>query len=203
MSSQRLLTILLFACLPMACTLEPRGATPPPEPRVIVQSAPPSEAEQLLAYAAKLRRLSPREFTVERDQLRANVLKDRSNPAQAQFNRIKYALLLTVAVSLGTSASDDAELIGTLEPIVGTAGFSADNELRVIANLIYSMAQERRKLRDQLRETNARIALAKREDNRDAEIRALRAQVEELEKNLQALKSIERSVNRRAEPAAK
>ena len=203
MSSQRLLTILLFACLPMACTLEPRGATPPPEPRVIVQSAPPSEAEQLLAYAAKLRRLSPREFTVERDQLRANVLKDRSNPAQAQFNRIKYALLLTVAVSLGTSASDDAELIGTLEPIVGTAGFSADNELRVIANLIYSMAQERRKLRDQLRETNARIALAKREDNRDAEIRALRAQVEELEKNLQALKSIDRSVNRRAEPAAK
>ena len=203
MSSQRLLTILLFACLPMACTLEPRGATPPPEPRVIVQSAPSSEAEQLLAYAAKLRRLSPREFTVERDQLRANVLKDRSNPAQAQFNRIKYALLLTVAVSLGTSASDDAELIGTLEPIVGTAGFSADNELRVIANLIYSMAQERRKLRDQLRETNARIALAKREDNRDAEIRALRAQVEELEKNLQALKSIDRSVNRRAEPAAK
>ena len=203
MSSQRLLTILLFACLPMACTLEPRGATPPPEPRVIVQSAPPSEAEQLLAYAAKLRRLSPREFTVERDQLRANVLKDRSNPAQAQFNRIKYALLLTVAVSLGTSASDDAELIGTLEPIVGTAGFSADNELRVIANLVYSMAQERRKLRDQLRETNARIALAKREDNRDAEIRALRAQVEELEKNLQALKSIDRSVNRRAEPAAK
>ena len=203
MSLKRLTTILLLACLPTACTLEPRRAEPPPAPRNVVQPAPPSEAEQLLAYAAKLRRMDRREFTVERDQLRANVLKNRSDPAQAQFNRVKYALLLTLAVSVGTGTSDDAELIGTLEPIVGAVGFSADNELRVFANLIYVAAQERRKLREQLRETHARIALARREDNRDAEIRALRAKVEELEKNLNALKSIDRSVNRRAEPIAK
>ena len=203
MSLKRLTTILLLACLPTACTLDPRRAEPPPAPRIVVQPAPPSEAEQLLAYAAKLRRMDRREFTVERDQLRANVLKDRSDPVQAQFNRIKYALLLSLAVSAGTGASDDAELIGTLEPIVGAVGFSADNELRVIANLIYVAAQERRKLREQLRESHARIALARREDNRDAEIRALRAKVEELEKNLNALKSIDRSVNRRAEPIAK
>ena len=203
MSLKQLTTILLLACLPTACTLEPRRTEPPPDPRNVVQPAPPSEAEQLLAYAAKLRRMDRREFTVERDQLRANVLKDHSDLAQVQFNRIKYALLLTLAVSVGTGTSDDAELIGTLEPIVGAVGFSADNELRVIANLIYVAAQERRKLREQLRESHARIALVRREDNRDAEIRALRAKVEELEKNLNALKSIDRSVNRRAEPIAK
>ena len=75
-----------------------------------------------------------------------------------------------------------------MEPVAGNGGVSADNELRVIANLIFSMAQERRKLRDQLREANARIASVKREDNRDAEIRALRTKVEELEKDFSSVK---------------
>ena len=61
------------------------------------------------------------------------------------------------------------------------------------------MAQDRKKLRDQRRETQARVNALRRDDSKDVEARALRAQVDELERKLAALKSIDRSVNRRSE----
>ena len=62
---------------------------------------------------------------------------------------------------------------------------------------------ERRKLREQLRESQAKFNLAKRDEVREGEARALRAKVDELEKKLDALKSIDRSVNRRTEAPTK
>ena len=72
-------------------------------------------------------------------------------------------------------------------------------EVRALAMLLAGMAQERKKLRDLLRETQTRINTLRRDDTKEMEVRALRSRVAELERNLAALKSIDRSVNRRSE----
>ncbi len=179
-------------CLVGACTLPAKTSTPVPETRLVIQPAPPSEAEQLLAFAYKFRKLEAREAAADRESLRAIAARERSD-----FARVKLAIALTLAVP--PSAADDGELLATLEPIVGGAP-AADTELRGLATILHAAAAERRKLRDQVRELQAKAGQARREDTREAETRALRAKVEELEAKLLALKSIDRSVNRRTEP---
>lgn len=189
-----------------ACALEPRRIEAPPEPRIIVQPAPPSEADRLLHHVARVRKLEAREFIVERESARNLFQRDKSD-----FNRLKYALMLAhapVSTSPAASAQDDAELIGLLDPLisggsVSGGGAAADTEVRALATLLYSVVNERRKMREQLRDTQARLNLLKKDDIRDAEARALRARVEELETKLNALKSIDRSLNRRAESPPK
>ena len=96
------------------------------------------------------------------------------------------------------------ELIAALEPVVATpAGETAGAELRLLAQVLHVTAIERRKLREQLRESQVRLVAARRDEPREAETRALRAKVEDLEKKLNALKSIDRSVNRRVETPRK
>lgn len=204
--------LLVPACLLGACALEPKRVEPPVT-RVIVKPALPSEADQLLVYAMRLRQLDARELAVEREQTRNTFSIDKSD-----FNRVRLAMLLvpslTAQVRVPTNptqgASDDAELMLLLEPLVrdaqGTAlgAPAADtsttrDELRALALLIHSMAQERKKLRDQWRETQARLTTIRRDDSKDVEARALRARIDELERRLAALKSIDRSVNRRSE----
>lgn len=179
-------------CLVGACTLPAKTAAPVTVTRLVIQPAPPSEAEQLLAFAVKFRKLEAREAATDRDSLRAIAARERSD-----FARVKLAIALAVAVPL--TAAEDGELLATMEPMVGGAT-AADAELRGLATILYSAAAERRKLRDQVRELQAKAGQARREDTREAETRALRAKVEELEAKLLALKSIDRSVNRRTEP---
>jgi hypothetical protein len=179
------------------CALEPPYSQPPPEPRIVFQPAPPSAADQLMAYAAGVRKLEAREFAGERDQARMSFMKDRS-----ELSRLRYAMLL--ALSPGAMSADDGELIALLEPLVtGPLVTSPETDVRVLAVLLLGAAQERRKLREQLRDAVARLNFVKRDDSKEAEVRALRARVEELEKKLNALKSIDRSVNRRAESTTK
>ncbi len=183
----------------VACALEPKRLDVPPETRIIVQPAPPSEADQLLNYAAKMRKLEVREFTTERENAR-NLYQQEKN----DFNRIKYALMLILPASTSpvASAQDDAEVINLMEPLISVASIpnaAADSEVRLLATLLFSAASDRKKMREQLRDVQARLNLAKKDDIRDAETRALRARVDELEAKLNALKSIDRSLNRRAE----
>ena len=191
---------LSLPCLLAACALEPRRIDVPVETRIIVQPAPPSEADQLLSHVAKMRKLEAREFTSERESARNLFLRDKSD-----FNRIKYSLMLALTPSSAPTVvnmQDDTEVINLIEPLISADGVSlsaADSEVRVLAALLYGMAHDRRKMREQLRDTQARLNLAKKDDVRDAETRALRQRVEMLEGKLNALKSIDRSVNRRAE----
>ncbi len=179
-------------CLIGACTLPARTVALAPETRLVIQPAPPSEAEQLLAFAYKFRKLEPREAAADRDALRAIAARERGD-----FARVKLAIALALAAPL--TAAEDAELLATLEPIVGGAS-GADTEMRGLAIILHAAAADRRKLRDQVRELQAKASQARRDDTREAETRALRAKVEELEAKLLALKSIDRSVNRRTEP---
>jgi predicted small lipoprotein YifL len=196
MNSQRVLRsiIALLALLPLgACGLLARYSTPPaPEARVVLQSAPPSESDQLLSYAGKLRKYEARDAAIDREALRAVAARERTD-----FARIKYALALSVLA--GTGSAEDAEIITTLDPLVASAP-AAEVELRTLALLLHGAASERRRLRDQLRELQTRVSQARREETREAETRALRTKVDELEAKLMALKSIDRSVNRRTEP---
>ncbi len=194
---------LLLPCLLAACALEPKRIDTPPDTRIIVQPALPSEAEQLLNHMVKMRRLEAREFTTERENARNLFQHEKSD-----FNRIRYALMLTFPASTSTAVStqDDADVINLMEPLIvvaGVANGTMDSEVRLLATLLHSAASDRRKMREQLRDTQARLTLAKKDDIRDAENRALRARVDELEAKLNALKSIDRSLNRRAESPGK
>ena len=205
MKSRTCIALLLTGLL-AACALEPKRIEAPPEARIIVRPAPPSEADQLLSHVAKVRKLEAREFAAERESARAQFQRDKND-----FNRIRYALMLVLAPVATSSpsasaAQDDVELLNLMEPLIAGTGAvitSADAEVRALAALLHGVVSDRRKVREQLRDTLARLAFAKKEDTRDAEARALRARVEELETKLNALKSIDRSVNRRAEAVRK
>ncbi len=199
---------LLLPGLLVACALEPRRIEAP-ETRISAQPGPPgqlSEANQLLRHITRTRTLDTREFAAERETARGEFLRDKSD-----FNRVKFALMLaltpaaTSAVS-NLPAQDDAELITVIEPLIagpGSGNTSTDSASRALAALLHGVVSDRRKVREQLRDTQSRLALAKKDDMRDAEARALRARVEELENQLNALKFIDRSVNRRAEEIRK
>ena len=206
--------LLLLSCLLGACALEPKRAEPPLT-RVIVQAAEPSAADKLLAYMTQTRKLDAREFAIEREQIRAAFQTEKS-----EFNRVKLALLLAstsvstsahVSGNFSAGASDDAELIALLEPLVRDVSTPATDSqaaakkddsqagIRAIAALMTGLAQDRKKLRDQSRDAQARLSTLRRDDSKELEARALRARVSELERKLAAIKSIDSSVNRRAD----
>lgn len=194
----KLILLLLLACLLSACALEPKRAEPPVT-RVIVQAAEPSAADKLLAYITQTRKLDAREFAIEREQMRAAFQTEKSD-----FNRVKFALLLaSTSTSTPGNFSDDAELIALLEPLGrdGNAPTKDDAQagVRALAMLMVGMAQDRKKLRDQSRDAQARLSTLRRDDSKELEARALRARVSELERKLAAIKSIDSSVNRRAD----
>ena len=198
----RLILLLAHICLFGACAIEPKRVEPPVA-RMIERVVAPSEVDQLLAYMMQSRKLDARELATEREQMR-NIFQTE----KSEFNRVKLAMILTSSTATSAaSANDDAELTALLEPMVRGANASITDaamdaqktEVRALAMLLAGTAQERKKLRDLLRETQTRLNTLRRDDTKEMEIRALRSRVAELERNLAALKSIDRSVNRRSE----
>jgi hypothetical protein len=200
-----------------ACAIEPNRIerpAPPIEPKVLIEPAAPSAADRLLQYMTQIRKLSYPDLLAERERVRTDFALDRS-----EFNRVKLALTLalpslpnTATNAVGgliltvpslTTAAEDNELIALTEPITaaGTAanGTATEPEMRALAMLIQSLAQDRKRVRDQTREIQTKALAKGREEavTKEQEARILRLRVEELEKQLTALKSIERSVNTR------
>ena len=211
MNTAMSLHLVSWAGMLAGCAWQPPPVAVQPTTRVISHPVPAaSESDQLLSHVAKLRLLTLRESASERENARKLFQREESD-----FNRIRYALVLalTRAVDAGQSASaamlqstvaaqEDVELMNLLEPLLtGPAAATTPGgwEIRALATLLHSVISERRKIREQLRETQARLALARKDETRDAEARALRSRIEELETKLDVMKSIDRSVNRRAE----
>ena len=191
----------ILAALVAGCVHERRPVeTSTAPPRAFIQPASPSEADQLLSEVARWRSLDARELGIERENLRSRFVREKSD-----FNRARLALALALAPPGAQAASisqDDAELAALLEPLLtgpNAASTPGGWDIRALATLIYGMTNERRKIRELLRESQTRLALARKDDARESEARALRARIDELEARLDALKSIDRSVNRRAE----
>ncbi|HEX9390038.1 MAG TPA: hypothetical protein VF928_01860 [Usitatibacteraceae bacterium] len=188
-----LLLLSTAASMP-GCNLEPlrRTVTAPETQR---PASSPSEAEQLLTYVLQARLMPPAEFALEKDRARTEFAAEKSS-----HNRIKLAILIALSPpSVAASAAlDDAEFQALVDPLAFSAGASlasTEPALRAIATLLQGMAQDRKRLR----EITIRSQSTRREEaSAQAEARILRIQVEDLEKKLNALKSIERSVTSRS-----
>ncbi len=198
---RRLSTLLILAGIFLqGCNLLPtRLARLSPEMPPAAQQS--SETEQLLSYVLQARLLTPAEFGLEKDRVRAELATEKSSR-----NRIKLAILIAFSAPLTTvsGTQEETELLSLIEPLAfspGASPSSAEPGIRAIATLLQNMAQDRRRLR----EVVARSQTSRREEaNAQAEARILRMQLEDLEKKLNALKSIERSVtSRSAEGSAK
>ena len=180
------------------CALPARFALPERASKISVSQL--SEADQLLAYALQAGLLLPADFLLEKERARAEFIADKSS-----YKRVKLAMLIALSPPASTSAAataDDSEIQGLVEPIAfntNPAQASDEPAVRGIAALLLSAAQERKRLREQLRDTMLRSQANRRDEiSAQTEARILRTQVEELEKKLSALKSIERSVNSRS-----
>lgn len=192
------------------CAIQPTAVTPPVETRGIVEPAPKLASELLLNYSLEARAMSAADLTTEKERVRTEFGLNKS-----EFNRMKLAILLALSpASLPNSApnpaigiSEDIELSSLLEPItygVTANGGSPAPDLRALATLIQALVNDRKKLRDQLKETQSRTQTTRRDEaSSQTEARILRAKVEELEKKLDALKSIERSVSTKGDARIK
>lgn len=209
----RLAAVMVSLSWLSGCMLEPVkiDRAPPPDPTIIVQPVTVSASDAFQGFFLQAKKMSPAELAIEKERVRAEFNTDKS-----EYSRIKLALLLTLPAgnaSAATLSADDAELAALVEPIAAAAGISttgttatgnggesraSESELRVLALLIQASAQERKRLREQARDALSRTQVAKNESTKkDEEARILRTRVDELEKQLAALKSIERSVNSR------
>jgi hypothetical protein len=211
----RVRCVALALVLPLGwlsgCALEPAKVdrSPPPDPTIIMPPSTPSAADALQTLLLQAKKMSPAELAIEREKVRADLSVDKS-----ELNRIKLALLLSMPTPGNASATalaaDDAELSALVDPVAaaaststaagtpGTEARTSEAELKVLALLIQGNLQDRKRLREQAREAQSRAQVAKTESTkREEEARILRIKVDELEKQLVGLKSIERDVNSR------
>ena len=139
--------------------------------------------------------MQARDLATEKDIVRAEFMRGKS-----EFSRMKLAMLLAVSPST-TASTEDAELVSLLAPLTyGMATTHTATDLRALATLMHSFVQDRKKLREQLKDSQARTQTTRRDEvNSLTEARILRSKVEELENQLAALKSIERSVSVKGE----
>lgn len=203
---------ILGATLSACAVLDPpRIERPAPlEPRIIERLAPPSDGDLLMAYVLQVRKLSTDEFMVEQNRVRIEFSNNNS-----EYIRIKLAVMLAltpvpVAVVSNYNGSggsnEDTELIALLDPLVfsvAASGTSAKPELRALAHILQGMAHDRKRLREQAKVAQTKITVIKRDESSVVESKQLKVRIEDLERQLSALKSIEKSVGARGESAVK
>ena len=205
---QALTATTLAATLGACAVLDPpRIERPAPlEPRIIERLAPPSDGDLLMAYVLQVRKLSTDEFMVEQNRVRTEFSNNNS-----EYSRVKLAVMLAltpvpVAVATNGGGNEDAELIALLDPLVfsvAASGTSAKPELRALAHILQGMAHDRKRLREQAKVAQTKITVIKRDESSVVESKQLKVRIEDLERQLAALKSIEKSVGARGESAVK
>lgn len=129
-----------------------------------------SEAESLLLYHEHLRKLSIADLNREHEGVKRTLARSNSD-----FSRMRLAMLLSLS---GANFRDDGRALGLLEPML--AAGAADNETRALAQLLYVLISERRRIEERLKDEQRKT--------------------EGLQQKLDALKSIEKSLLER-EPA--
>jgi polyhydroxyalkanoate synthesis regulator phasin len=160
--------LVTFAAVLAGCATDFRGtAITPPAPAPVAPT--PSAADE------KHREAFEREGTTQ--------------------NRLNYALTWYFSQTANASAADEDKLSALIEPLA--AATNTDSASRTIASVLQQSALARKRVRDDTRYATQRAAVKPVEPNREAEVRQLRARIDDLEKQLAALKSIERSVTRR------
>ena len=134
---------------------------------------PASDAISLIHYAVYARNLNGKQLSEETERVRLAWTAEKTD-----FRVLQYAMALTVP---GTSAADHRRAQQLIEPLT-RPGDGRDGELRALASLMHAHLAEQRRL----------------EDGGTANYR----RAEELEKKLEALKDIEKSLLPRGKPKA-
>jgi hypothetical protein len=130
-----LVLMTLMSLLTAGCgvlrSVEPGAA---PEPWVRTGGPlPVSDSESLLMYFEYVRKLSAADLAKEHDTARQRYARTRSD-----FNRVRYAMLLSVP---GSAFSDDARALDALEPLLG----KPDTALHSLAFMVGAQIQEQRR----------------------------------------------------------
>lgn len=191
----RLLRVLPLALL-AGCTLQPPApvaATGPAGTSFPAIVPAQSTIEQLMAYLLQAKALGAHALSEETSRMREAWGRDKS-----ELTRLKLALLLASSAN-----SDDGELMTLLEPLVQDPA-SAKPEIRALATLMHGAAHERKRTKDNLAAVNTRLREAqKSQESSLARLEQQRRQIEDLEKKLNALKTIEKSLIQRADKPPK
>lgn len=166
-----LCALLLLAGLNSCAVMKPAENTSTPDQQA---PHPSSEAVSLLRYSAFARKLGARQLVEETERLRLAYTAEKTD-----FRLLQYAMALSVP---GTTAADHRRALQLLDPLT-KPGRGRDSELRALASLMHAYLTEQRRLEDGI----ASQAQRAREEQRRAE---------DLEKKLEALKDIEKSLLR-------
>ncbi len=173
------------------CALDSKLVAPTPVQETRIAAPKPSSADLLVEQLQSLQLLSNADLVAAREKNRETF--EREQTAQ---NRMNYALAWFLSATPNTiAATDDDKLSVFVEPLATAT--NADTATRTIAGLIQQATQMRKKIRDDAKAAVQRASPKRDDPARDAEVKLLRAKIDDLEKQLAALKLIERSVNRR------
>ena len=154
---------------------------PPVKPeRTVVPEPELPAAETLLGEFERFRRLSPADLAREQDAARQLFAQTRSDAA-----RVQLAMSLTVP---GTPSTEAIEL---LEPLVKNPAAP----LHGLAFMLSAHIQEQRRLLAQLQ------GLQQNNQGLQQNVQALQQNVQGLQQKLEALRTLERSLSERVEPA--
>jgi hypothetical protein len=134
---------------------------------------PASDAVSLIHYAVYVKSLGGKQLAEETERVRLAWTAEKTD-----FRVLQYAMALSVP---GTSAADHRRAQQLIEPLT-RPGDGRDGELRALASLMHAQLAEQRRL----------------EDGSHSHFR----RAEELEKKLEALKDIEKSLLPRGKPKA-
>jgi polyhydroxyalkanoate synthesis regulator phasin len=188
--------IRLFICalaiiVSSGCAVLDRPMVALPPPAAIVEAPKPSSADQLIDQLQAMQIMSGGDLVALREKHREAFERDASSA-----NRLNYALAWYLTQTSNVAAADEDKLAQLIEPLATPT--NTDSATRALASLLQQAALSRKKVRDDTRYALQRANTTKKEEpSREAEVRQLRARIDDLEKQLAALKSIERSVTRR------
>ncbi len=190
-----LVCVVCLTSLLTGCANLPPSVTPSLPATTTAAPPQPSATERTIGELVALSALPATELAAARESAREAFERDTT-----EARRRRYLLTL---IASPPSPSDDDRIINLSAYWLMTSPSSSeppDDATRVLATLAEQAALERKRLRAEqaaLRSRNATLQQTARRDERDAELRTLRARIEELEKQLLVMKSIDRSVARR------
>lgn len=145
MSVRWMMGMLMLVLAGSGCTTVETEHTAPVEPaptppRVEEPALHPTvgNAERLLQYFERIKRLSAGELTKEYETIRSAYARTASD-----YNRVSYAMMLSLP---GASFSDDARALELLDPLAKRA----DAGLHPLAYLLSAFIQDRRRLGTEL-----------------------------------------------------
>lgn len=163
--------------------VRPVPVAPPKVERAVAAEVKTSELDALLAEFERIRRLPATELVREQDAARQTFTQARSDAA-----RLKLAMLWSFP---GSSSADEQRALEFLDPIVRTP----DSGLHGLAFLLSAFIQEQRRLAASV-QTLQQNAQGLQQNNQ-----ALQQNVHGLQQKLDALRTLERSLSERGEPA--